>query len=953
MTLCPSCPLRLFRRIALIYIFPLLLISCTQGEYLKEAPLANKGVLDLTRWNFAKDGPVNLSGEWEFYWEKLLDDKSLAGGNHQNSKTFIYVPKIWNGEKIKEEKISGDGYATYHLKVYMQTASLPMAFKIMSMGSAYRLYVNGREVTSDGTVGTNRQTMTPGWHPHVAGYTPEGDQMDIILQVSNFNHRKGGAFEAIKFGTEQDIQSIRDNNIALCLFVCGSIFIMGIYHLVVFFLRIKDRAPLYLGIFCLLISVYAGLSGERFLANFYPWANWEFMVMFTNLACFMILPFSLLFLRKLFPEEIKKRFLVVLLLTILLLCSVVLSTPARIFSHIIPVFHVVAMIAAIYAIYALSLALFRRREGAFILLAASCFFVASVINDILYDNQVIRTGQLIHLGMFMFIFIECILLSRRSSKAFTNVENLAEALTRKNNVLVNEIDMRMKTEVALTESEKKYRLLIENASEAIFILQDSKVKFHNKRAEVMSGYSKEELNEVNFLDLVPAEDREVSINRHEGRLDGKTLPFNGRFRVIAKSGEERWVSMNAVKVVWEGQPAVLCFAWDVTQEKNLEDDLKRAQKMEAIGTLAGGVAHDLNNVLSGIVSYPDLLLTQIPEDSPLRDSIETIRHTGEKAAAIVLDLLTLARRGVPNHVVTNLNDILADYLRSPEHAKMKSFHYNVKFITDFKRDLLNIKGSTFHLSKSIMNLVSNAAESMPDGGILSISTENRNVDMTSSSYTQVPPGDYVTVTISDTGVGISSEDRDRIFDPFYTKKIMGRSGTGLGMTVVWGTVKDHNGYIELESSVGNGTVFTLYFPATREEKTIRTDKLASDKYRGNGELVLVVDDVTEQRDIASKILKHLGYSVSTVSNGEEAIEYLRHHKVDIVLLDMIMDPGIDGLETYKQIIKNHPGQRAIITSGYSETGRVQEAMSMGVGTYIKKPYTLELLGTTVKKELNL
>ena len=382
-----------------------------------------------------------------------------------------------------------------------------------------------------------------------------------------------------------------------------------------------------------------------------------------------------------------------------------------------------------------------------------------------------------------------------------------------------------------------------------------------------------------------------------------------------------------------------------------EKRLARAKKMEALGTLAGGVAHDLNNVLSGIVSYPELLLLELPEDSPLRKPILTMQKSGKKAATIVQDLLTLARRGVVATEVTNLNQIVDSYLKSPECENLEQFHPGVKIETDLEINLLNVMGSPVHLSKTVMNLVSNAAEAMPDGGNIFISTRNEYVDKPIRGYDDVKEGEYVILSVSDTGIGISSEDTEKIFEPFYTKKVMGRSGTGLGMAVVWGTVKDHRGYIDIQSTKGKGTTFTLYFPVTRKEITGREEALPTDEYMGKGKTVLVVDDVEEQREIASAVLKKLGYSVTTVSSGEEAVEYMKGNSADLLILDMIMDPGIDGLETYKRILELCPGQKAIIASGFSETDRVKEAQRLGAGKYIKKPYTLEKIGIAVKEEL--
>ena len=391
---------------------------------------------------------------------------------------------------------------------------------------------------------------------------------------------------------------------------------------------------------------------------------------------------------------------------------------------------------------------------------------------------------------------------------------------------------------------------------------------------------------------------------------------------------------------------------DITEQKKLEAQLKQAQKLETIGTLAGGVAHDLNNVLSGIVSYPDLLLMQIPDDSPLRHPLKTIRKTGEKAAAIVQDLLTLSRRGLDSTEVMYINTIIEEYLASPEHRQLLSHYPKVEVHTVLEEDLLNMDGSPVHISKTVMNLVVNAAEAMPGGGIITIRTENLHVDETFTGFEDAKPGDYIQMIVSDTGVGISADDQKKIFEPFYTKKVMGRSGTGLGMAVVWSTVKDHGGMIAVTSELGKGATFTLGFPATWDTLALPDTNIPIEQFRGNGESILIVDDVEEQREIASALVTQLGYRPSAVSNGRKAIEYVGKHRVDLVLLDMIMPPGMDGLSTYKAILHIVPSQKAIIASGFSESERVKEALRIGVGQYIKKPYTLQKIGMAIRKEID-
>jgi C4-dicarboxylate-specific signal transduction histidine kinase/CheY-like chemotaxis protein len=387
------------------------------------------------------------------------------------------------------------------------------------------------------------------------------------------------------------------------------------------------------------------------------------------------------------------------------------------------------------------------------------------------------------------------------------------------------------------------------------------------------------------------------------------------------------------------------------QRLDLENRLSQAKKMEAIGTLAGGVAHDLNNILSGILSYPDLILHAMPPDHDYRRPLEVIKKSGEKAAAIVQDLLTLARRGVNVSELIDLREIVESYLKSPEFIKLKERYKKVRFIHQFISEPTVIKGSPIHLEKTVMNLITNALEAIVDKGTVTLSIENVYVDTLIKGYETVKEGDYIKLTVADDGVGIAADDLERIFEPFFTKKKMGHSGTGLGMAVVWGTVKDHNGYIDVTSAKGKGTTFSLYFPMSREVPAVEKAVVSLDAIQGQGQFILVVDDIAEQREIAAKILIHLGYRTVSVENGDEAVRFIRDNAVDLMILDMIMPPGMDGLDTYRQVLSIRPGTRAIIASGFSETKRVQEAQEIGGCLYVRKPYTIRKIAAVVKQAL--
>ncbi|MBU0730099.1 MAG: response regulator [Proteobacteria bacterium] len=501
----------------------------------------------------------------------------------------------------------------------------------------------------------------------------------------------------------------------------------------------------------------------------------------------------------------------------------------------------------------------------------------------------------------------------------------------------------------LLYSEAKYRALSENSSDAIAIIQDGTHIYANPRYLEFTGLSFKKLQTTTFVSLLERKGRSGEL---DSLLRGEKTNIQFEDEISHKSGSTLPVEINCSSIIYNGKYAAIIAARDQSNRLKLEKQLRHAQKMEVIGTLAGTVAHDLNNILTGLVSYPELLIIGLPKDSPLKKPLQTIQNSGMKAAAIVQDLLALARRGVTVSKVINLNTIIADYIESTEYKSIKKQYpkINIDVITD--DTLFNINGAPFQLSKVIMNLLSNAAEAMLGEGTIRITTENRYVEMPQDDDAKIKEGEYAILAVSDTGIGIPAEEIDKIFEPFYTRKEMGKSGTGLGLAVVQGTISDHNGHIEVQTSPGLGTTFTMYFPAVRASIDQNSNIFSIEDYMGNGESVLVIDDMEEQREIAKDMLELIGYTVNTVSSGEMAIEYLKENTADILVLDMILGPGKTGLDAFREILKIHPGQKAIIVSGFSESSDVKETQKLGAGSYIRKPYLLRDLGLALQQELS-
>lgn len=397
-------------------------------------------------------------------------------------------------------------------------------------------------------------------------------------------------------------------------------------------------------------------------------------------------------------------------------------------------------------------------------------------------------------------------------------------------------------------------------------------------------------------------------------------------------------------------------ARDITDQKSAElsrieteEKLQKTEKMEAIGLLAGGVAHDLNNILSGVVSYPELLLLKLPKDDKLYKPLKSIQKSGIRAAAIVSDLLTVARGVATVKEPCSLNSLLQEYLDSPEFRKVNSLYPYITVQSVLQENLPNISCAPVHIQKVLMNLITNALEAIEGAGTVFVNTEKQSVaaELTNLS---VAAGDYVVLTVQDTGTGISETALKRIFEPFYSNKVMGRSGTGLGLAVVWNTVKDHDGSIQVSSDI-KGTTFTIHFPIADEKPVLPKKGRQFETFKGTGS-VLVVDDEQQQRDIATKMLTMLGYTAQSVASGEEAITFCRHNSVDILLLDMIMTPGLSGAQAFQQITEFNPSQKAVIVSGFSKSDDVKTALNLGMAAFMKKPYSMEDLGETIKEVLS-
>jgi PAS domain S-box-containing protein len=387
---------------------------------------------------------------------------------------------------------------------------------------------------------------------------------------------------------------------------------------------------------------------------------------------------------------------------------------------------------------------------------------------------------------------------------------------------------------------------------------------------------------------------------------------------------------------------------DITEEKRLYDRLLRAQKMESIGTLAGGIAHDFNNLLTAILGYSDLMLSSAKEKDEFYKPLTTVRNAAERGSELAKKILTISRkeRFEPkplclNTLITETNDLLK-----------RSIPKSITTALSLYNELPLINGDYSQIQQIILNLVVNAKDAMPDGGQLTIETSLVGKENGAANGIKINGiYGYVKLSVSDTGTGMDEEVQRKIFDPFFTTKEGGR-GTGLGLYIVHSIVNNHGGYINLYSEPDKGTRFNIYFPAIKSRPVSKTEEEID--IRGNG-TVLVIDDEEHVRELIKDLLGALGYNVMCACNGEEGIKTFRENKdkISIVLLDMIM-PRMGGKEVFQSLKTLHPDARIIICSGYSHEGfaGIDDLLAAGARGFVQKPFTMQTIGTALKKSLS-
>src|SRR5579871_587027 len=490
--------------------------------------------------------------------------------------------------------------------------------------------------------------------------------------------------------------------------------------------------------------------------------------------------------------------------------------------------------------------------------------------------------------------------------------------------------------------------LLESASQAIISIdRTGRIVLSNRRAEEMFGYTREELLGAGIEILLPEsrrsshrQEREAYFHRPRVRPMGIGLDLSGR----RKDGSEFPVEVSLSNIETERGVFAIAFVSDISQRKALEEQLLQAQKMEAVGRLAGGVAHDFNNMLTVISGYNRMILEELPQLDPLRGYAEEVLKAADRAGALTNQLLAFSRRQIIQPRVMNMNAVVGQ----TEKMLHRLLGEDIQLVFDLPADVGNIRADPNQIVQAIVNLAVNARDAMPTGGRIAVETANAHLDETyARTHLGVQPGEFVMVAVSDTGHGMDAATRQHIFEPFFTTKQQGR-GTGLGLATVYGMVKQAGGDIWVYSEPGKGTTFKLYFPRVQEPVAENGGGPGESRTSG-GEVVLVVEDENAVRELSVKMLKQLGYVVLAAASGGEALEISKSYpnRISALLTDVVM-PQMSGRQVADALLLARPDMKVLYLSGYTESTVIHHGVLDSAVDFLAKPFSREALGKKLR-----
>jgi PAS domain S-box-containing protein len=817
--------------VCIVVVYP---AGCSRTGH--PAPRAIRGAIDLRSWDFASNGPADLIGEWELYWQRHLLPEDFSQSPPPSPSGYIQVPGFWNEHRLDGSPLPGTGYATYRLAILLKPTDAPLALKIEEISTAYALYIDRKPAASAGRPGATPETTVPRQFPAIAAFQPESGQVDILLHVSNFHHRRGGPWDLITLGPERQIRWLDGMQRGFDFFILGAIFSMAVYHLSLFAVRQKFRPTLYFGIVCLLVALRLLTTDERHLLQFAPDIGWALLIRLEYLSYYLAVPAFAFFLKSLFPQ-LPRNLLRAVLVIGLGFSAVVLAAPPGVFTHTLPVYDVFTLGLFVFTFGLLLSDPIRRQLEAIVLMIGLLVLCLTVLNDILHVERVIRTGFFAPFGMLFFIFSQAFLLSFRLLRAFTVAETQRKELRDTLESLKQEVLDRIRVEEALRESEEKYRTILNSIQEGYYEVDlKGDMLFCNDSLCAIIGYPREELIGMNNRRYMPVEASKRVYETFLRVYDTGVATKAFDWEVIARGGDKKIVEAS-VTLMRDAKGIPIGFRGvvrDITDRKKAEEQAKlhqqqlmQASKMAALGILISGVAHEINNPTNFIMLNAPILREAWRSALPILE--EYFRENGDflmggmkysdlrqhmpkllggiedgagRIKQIVATLKTyvrgdtgdLSQRVDVNAVIQSSISLISNVIKNA------TSHFTIRCAPH----LPPVRGSFQRLEQVVINLIQNACQALTDKaqGIL-VATM---LDDT---------GGHVVIRVRDEGAGIPAADLARIREPFFTTK-QASGGLGLGLSISARIVEEHGGAMHFTSQPGAGTTVEITLPCSAD-----------------------------------------------------------------------------------------------------------------------------------------
>ncbi|QTN37590.1 response regulator [Cryomorphaceae bacterium] len=925
-----------------LLIGTVLLAACTSSDRPDVRPSAEGGVLDLRSWDFERFGSLELSGEWNFYWEEIL----VTTGEAENAPVLQDVPGTWNTASLQDSIFPKYGYGTYSLTVLIDSSQLKageeMAINVITEGLANLLVVNGKVVGGSGVVGTSKEEYTPLYKPYVADdFTLGHGANEILVQIANFDYRKGGFWSNIRLGTEDRIRRDRERIHRIDFFLIGCLLIMFLYHLGIYGLRSREPSALWFAMACLMSAIRISAIGEYVVGDI-PGITWAQVVRLEFIGPFFGMGFFARYVDSIFPNDSNQRIIRLIFLISMALGIFGLIFPPSISNYAIPAFEITLVFVVVYLLSIMFRAMKNDRSGADLFFFGMLLLVLLVVNDVLHNRNVIDTLNAIPYGFFTLLFIHSFLLAKRFSESFASSERLAWELNRTN----QELELKVKKRTEQLQIERtNYSTIVENTEDLIWLVDTSLNYVSGNKAHLDAHFAVTGTTLEPGMPVLPA-DSEFTENLKAMRESYKSALAGESFAIeLESTAQDRIVeySFHPIQDDRDTISGVTVFGRDVTNRRKYEDELKKAkeaaeQASQTKAEFLSIMSHEIRTPMNAVIGMSNILMDEDPREDQL-ENLKILSFSAENLLSLVNDVLDFSKIEagkieIDYHDFNLESTIEGLYKAQNSVAQEKGIELRRSIDPKLPTKVL---GDRVRLGQILNNLVSNAIKF----------TENGSVDIEVNLLEQSSEGYLVRFLVSDTGIGIPKDKLEAIFEHFSqaeTSITRQYGGTGLGLTITRRLLHLLNSEVHVESEENKGSTFyfDLLFAITSaigtdedmdDEQALTKDHLA-------GKKVLLVEDNQFNYIIAQKFLTKWGMEVRHEENGQLAIEALEKEEFDLVLMDLQM-PVMDGYTASRTIRASEKDYASIpiiaLTASalMDVSNKVQEA---GMDDYVSKPF---------------